>query len=73
MTNPPSSGEYDKGRHVKCLVAVVLLLGVRELDHVDDVLVTETGTEVVELVLPHQREERVRADPVPEGKSEEAE
>ena len=65
--NPPSSSEYDEGCHVKCPVAVILLSRVCELDHVDDVLVPKTGTEVVELVLPHQRKERVRANPVPEG------
>ena len=64
--HPPSSSEYHKGDHVEGAVAVILTVRIGELDHVDFVLVAETRSEVVQLLLANQRVQGIGANPMPD-------
>ena len=64
--HPPSSSEYHKGDHVEGAVAVILTVRIGELDHMDFVLVAETCSEVVQLLLANQRVQGVGANSMPE-------
>jgi len=50
----PSCSEYHKGDHVESSIAIILGVRIRELDNVDDILVSEACSEIVQLVLPNQ-------------------
>jgi len=62
----PSSSEYHKGDHVEGAIAVILTVRIGELDDVDFVLVAETCSEVVQLLLANQRVQGVGANPMSE-------
>ena len=64
--HPPSSSEYHKGDHVEGAVAVILTVRIGELDHMDFVLVAETCSEVVQLLLANQRVQGIGTNSMPE-------